>query len=130
MSNIRREPTTEEEIIKCANDSLYYYNNYKRLENEPVLTREEFAERVREFKEARDKKYSQEELQAIRDKKAEMMFKDRPDVIDTISGVVAKEVAPLKNKIENVKAKKEKKKLSTRIKNRLAKKSRKNNRKK
>lgn len=130
QKNIRRQPTTEEEIVKCGESPLYYYNNYIRLENEPILTQEEFDERVKKFKEARDKQFTPEQLEEIRQQQAEVMFKNRPNHIDVVSEEVSKDVEGIKNKILNKTKSADKKKLINRMKNRLAKKSRKNNRKK
>lgn len=130
QKNIRRQPTTEEEIVKCGENPLYYYNNYIRLDNEPILSQEEFDQKVKAFKEARDKQFTPEELEEIRQHQAKVMFENRPNHIDVVAEKVSNNVESIKNKILNKSKSSDKKKLVSRMKNRLAKKSRKNNRKK
>lgn len=130
MSNLRKRPTTEAEIVRCAEDPLYYYNAYLRLDHEPTLTQEELDQRREEFVKERAKHLTPEQIQEMRDKQAEATFKNRPSVIDTAAKVIGEEAKGLKNKAAAKKEKKAKNKIVSRVKNRLAKKSRKNNRKK
>lgn len=125
-----RQPTTPEEVKKCADDPYYYYFNYLANPDQYRMTREEFDEQVKTFKEARDKQYTPEELEEIRKQQAESTFEGREDVISFIYNKVKKEVQPIKNRVKQKKEEKIKKRSLFRKKNKAAKKSRKNNRKK
>lgn len=124
-----KRPTDPDEIVKCADDPLYYYNNYLKHPKAPEMTREEFDKNVKEFAEQRDKVVPPEVLEEYRNKVYRSNpFEGKPDPIEHIADKLANEVEPFKNKAENKNSHKEKKKLTTRIKNKLAKKSRKKNR--
>ena len=44
------DATDLEEIEKCANDPLYYYNKYVRLPGHVELTQEQYDEKVKQYK--------------------------------------------------------------------------------
>lgn len=125
-----KQPTEPGEIQKCADDPYYYYVNYIVPEGKEPMSEEEYRENVKNFVAARDKQYTPEQLEKIRDEKAKHTFGDKSSFVDIVAGQVAKEANPIKNRIKQEKERKEKKKLSNRKKSKAAKKSRRNNRKK
>lgn len=93
------EPQTQEEVDKCIESPLYYYNTYKRLKGHKVLTQEEFTKKVEAFKKERDAVYSKEELEALEVKKAEVTFKDRPSMLQHTADKFDKITEPIKKKL-------------------------------